>query len=273
MNEYELYLWDLTGYLIVKNVLTVDELETIEKALTQLTGKLSANSTIIKSHELPELLKPNFEVCRQLLIHPAVIKRLYMMCGKGFRLDYGPSLICNTNADYTWSLHGAGEPYRPGIAYHYQNGISNCDSVTVAWLLTDIKTDEGGFTCIPGSHKSNFSLPQRIQMGKEQDLIVKPCLEAGDLLFLMDGALTHSLYPQRATKPYQAITFVYTPRSVMLHAPSNDMFLPDNWWNNETLLDGMTEEQLTVMYGPGIYHNGIVKSLVVDENGGVRIVE
>src|SRR5258707_4855045 len=56
---------------------------------------------------------------------------------------------------------------RAGDRFHFApNGIYE-GFVVAAWNLADAGPAYGGFWCIPGSHKSNFKLPQQIHEAPE----------------------------------------------------------------------------------------------------------
>lgn len=285
MDERELYFWDLTGYLIVRNVLTPDEIAMANEAIDYCQDKILereaglgskgsralAGTGRLEVHGLLELPRPHCEPFRKMLAHPAVVSRLNVMCGKGFRLDHGPLLIAGVKGTEGLTLHGSGEPHKPYVAYHHQNGVPYCGGVTVTWQLTDVNEGDGGFVCVPGSHKSSRPMPDGVRTCDEDlGAVVQPAMKAGDVLFFMDGAQTHGTHPWRSDRPRRSILFKYAARSCVRGAPSQDLFLPEVWWG-EGVVEGMTEEQRAVMYGPGIHHGGVVKALTVDERGAVQV--
>jgi ectoine hydroxylase-related dioxygenase (phytanoyl-CoA dioxygenase family) len=80
----------------------------------------------------------------------------------------------------------------PSRGYSFKNGRSFCETVTIAWQLRDVEPDLGGFSCVPGSHKTQFPMPPGIRVCDEtMSLVVQPVMKAGDVLFFMDGGCTH----------------------------------------------------------------------------------
>ena len=174
MDARERYFWDLTGYLVVRNVLTAEELSAcnaaIDHCMDQMqqspdNGGTQGRSNALQGtgqQTLPNLLElphPHCDPFRRLLVHPQVVSRLNAMCGKGFRHDHGPWVSYSPKGTEGLILHGAGEPHRPYVAYHHQNGQFHCAGVTVTWQLADCKAGDGGFACVPGSHKAKFPMP------------------------------------------------------------------------------------------------------------------
>ena len=137
-----------------------------------------------------EFPKPDCDPFRDMLAHPVLVKYLNVMCGKGFRLDHGPMFIVSNKGTAGHTMHGNGEPHRPHVAYHHQNGMPWVGGVTVAWQLHDCKEGMGGFACVPSSHKSTFPTPKGVRTGDDDmGLIKQPVVvEAGDVIFFMDSA-------------------------------------------------------------------------------------
>ena len=91
------------------------------------------------------------------------------------------------------SLHNNGEPINPGRNYHYQNGRSFDEAITVNWQLRDVLPGLGGFACVPGSHRANYRCPKAIQMAEHdpQGMARQLAMPAGAVMFFADGALVH----------------------------------------------------------------------------------
>ena len=102
------------------------------------------------------------------------------------------------------------------VAYHHQNGTMYCGGVTVTWQLADVRAGDGGFACVPGSHKSQFPMPKGVRTADDDlGLIVQPEMKAGDVLFFMDGALTHGTQPWRSERQRRSVLFKYAARSAV----------------------------------------------------------
>ena len=286
MTDDELYHWDNTGYLIVPSVLTDAELKEANEAFDFVQdrfpnpdpGRGAKNSTALSGskgrfefHGLLELEKPHCEPFRKLIVHPAIVSRLNVMCGKGFRLDHGPLIVSGTKGTEGLTLHGSGEPHKPVVAYHHQNGRTHCNGVTVQYKLADVNEGDGGFVCVPGSHKAKFPMPEGIRTcDNDLGLVVQPPTKAGDVIFFMDGAQTHGTHAWTADHQRRSVLIKYTSNSAIRGAPRRELFEPESWWDDE-IIEDMTDVEREVMLGPGVHHGGLVSGLEIDDDGNVFV--
>ena len=111
MDAKEKYFWDLTGHLVVPQLLTPEEVKEANHAIDYYTQEVLKKE---KEENLPgspdvhkdlvvrtsnkdpyflEMPSPHSDPFRKMLVHPQIVSRLNEMCGKGFRLDHGPELI------------------------------------------------------------------------------------------------------------------------------------------------------------------------------------
>ena len=289
MDAKERYFWDLTGHLIVRNVLSQEELDTVNRALDHVIesgfvnqgedNRGAADSAFLRgagprwAHgtNLLSLEKPHCDPFRNLLAHPQVVSRLNIMCGKGFRLDHGPQFNNAVKGTAGLTLHGAGDPHRPFVAYHHQNGKTHCGGVTVTWNLTNCPEGGGGFACVPGSHKSKYPMPKGVR-NCDDDLgtVIQPEIRAGDVLFFMDGAQTHGTHPWQNNHERRSVLCKYASRTATRGGPSRDVCPPETFWDG-AIVDGMTSEQRAVMFGPCSAPPGDDMYLTVDPDGTVRL--
>jgi ectoine hydroxylase-related dioxygenase (phytanoyl-CoA dioxygenase family) len=81
----------------------------------------------------------------------------------------------------------------------------------VAWQLTDVNPGDGGFCCIPGSHKSNCPCPPDIKRYEaHQDVVLQVAAPAGSAVIFTE-ALTHGTLPWRGQGERRSILFKYSP--------------------------------------------------------------
>ena len=78
--------------------------------------------------------------------------------------------------------------------------------VAVQWALADQGPDDGGFVCVPGSHRANFPVPADANPG----LVVRVPMRAGDVVFFTEG-LTHGTAPWQAAHDRRALLYKYAP--------------------------------------------------------------
>ena len=286
MTDQERYLWDLSGYLILRGVLDPAEIDAANAAIDHYAhtiehgadNRLAKDSHSLRGtgrptlHGLLRLAPPHCEPFRRMLAHPAVVMRLNAMCSSGFRLDHGPLLIAGVKGTEGFTLHGEGEPFRLSVGYRGRNGTSYCAGVTVQWQLRDVAAGDGGFACVPGSHKSRYPKPDGVRTADDhRGTVVQPAMRAGDVLFFMDGALTHGTLPWRGSGERRSILFKYASRCAVRQWPDPAQAEPESYWDPATV-EGMTPEQRAVMYGPNSGRSDLVPALTVDADGTVRAV-
>ena len=266
MSAEERYFFDLSGYLVVSNALTAEEVAECNAAIDHFadrvstrsvdTGSLSGGSSALKGaqgrKELTGMLAwpaPYREPFRNLLVHPVVVSRLNEMSGKGFRLDHGPLLIGAEAGAEGHQLHGAGEPFSQSVWYHQQNGRMYCRGVTVAWQLTDVNKGDGGFCIVPGSHKTREPAPAGIRSVEDHmDLVVQPVMSAGDVLFFAETA-THGTLPWRGRHERRSVLYKYASRAAA--RATGRHFTPETRWGD--WVRDLSPEQRAVLYGPGVH--------------------
>ena len=129
-----------------------------------------------------------------------------------FRHDHGAWVFHSEKGTEGLTLHGQGEPHRPVVAYHHQNGQPYCNGVTVTWQLTNCKAGDGGFACVPGSHKARDPMPAGVRTCDDDLGGLQPELRAGDVLFFMDGAQTHGTPTWKSATPRRSVLFKYASK-------------------------------------------------------------
>ena len=130
-------------------------------------------------------------------------------------VDYsgGGTAFCAVKGTSGHTLHDANEPLLPSRSYVFKNGRSYCEAITVAFQLRDVGPDDGGFACVPGSHKAQYRMPPGVRSyDDDMGLVVHPVMKAGDAVFFMDGAQTHGTLPWTADHERRSLLYRYSPR-------------------------------------------------------------
>ena len=81
------------------------------------------------------------------------------------------------------------------------------------YFLTHAASGDGGFSCIPGSHKSNFTLnvPDDVRkFERPAHYVVQPEAEAGDALIFTE-ALIHGTMPWTTDHERRALLYKFSP--------------------------------------------------------------
>ncbi len=221
MEELQKYLFDLNGYLIIEDVLSTDDLATLNEIFAR--QEYPADSSIF-AYAGGSQTGPGFlawgEPYVDLLGHPAIMPALRYRLGDCFRLDRLYSIVMNKGMPKgkMHSDYGASSPIAKSIAgeyYPFPLNEIHSGFVVASWNLTDSGPGLGGFCCIPGSHKSNYKLPQQILDSSETSEsaetfphIIIPRAPAGSVT-LFTEALTHGTAAWNASHERRTLLFKY----------------------------------------------------------------
>ena len=204
MTPEERFIFDLDGYLIIKNVLTPQEVKRLNEV---------ADATFVRDYDDPNEDSKGRKGRRQvgrvsawspetqaLIDHPRILPYLIELLGPTFRLDHDYCIFMRPGAA-CGRLHGSPGGHRGSQRkYLYLEGEMLNGLSVVTFFLADAKAGDGGFTCIPGSHKTNFgqNVPLEVRdFERVPDYMVQPEVEAGDALIFTE-ALMHGTMPWRA---------------------------------------------------------------------------
>mgnify|MGYP001049233258 CR=1 FL=1 len=216
--ELQQYLFDLQGYLVIENVLSQEEVATLTELLDRpepLTtgGSQRFGSAAGGAPACPGFLDWGQPFC-DLLDHPRIMPVLRFRLGDCFRLDrlYGIRMREGDPSGQLHSDYGASSSTAESVPGEYYaprgNAIDN-GFVVVAWSLSPSGPDQGGFCCIPGSHKGNYKLPEVISAaGEEAPCAVIPPVPAGSAI-LFTEALTHATATWRGTHERRSLLYKY----------------------------------------------------------------
>jgi len=257
IDEKEFYFWDLNGYLVVRGVMDADWLARANEAVDKFQDQIQVGSELSGGSKsqagtgrpllsgLTDFPEPHNEPFRRMLADPTVVDRLTWMGGSGFRTG-GGSLFCAVQGTSGHSLHDGNEPMSPSRGYYFKNGRSYAETVTVAWQLRDVEAGLGGFAAVPGSHKTEHSMPPGVRTCDEtMGLVVQPAMRAGDVLFFMDGGCTHGALAWKNEISRRAVLVKYQSKNSTW---SGGVIDPQERWGD--MVADMSEEQFAVMRGP-----------------------
>lgn len=194
--QLQQYLFDVQGYLVIENVLNVEELAALNRHIDEqqlpTPGKVQRFGSAPDGSGFLQWGKPFCD----LLDHPKIMQILRFRLGDCFRLDriYGMYMKEGMQRGGLHADYGATAPTakaQPGEYYPFRDNEIHNGFVVVTWNLADTGPEHGGFCCIPGSHKSNYKLPQQIAAAPEDSpCVVIPNAPAGSAI-LFTEALTH----------------------------------------------------------------------------------
>ncbi len=216
MNDLEMqqYMFDLQGYLVVENALSEEEVATINELFDQ--QKLpppSERQRFGSAPKGPGFLQWGKPFC-DLLDHPQIMPILRFRLGDCFRLDrlYGMYMKDGMKRGRLHADYGAMSPTSgsvPGEYFHPRVQELTQGFMVVAWSLSDAGPDHGGFCCIPGSHKSNYRLPEKIRDAPEKaSCVIIPSAPAGSAI-LFTEALVHGTSAWRGKHERRSLLYKY----------------------------------------------------------------
>ncbi|MEU8151926.1 phytanoyl-CoA dioxygenase family protein [Nonomuraea sp. NPDC048901] len=229
----ETYQFDLQGFLLLKQVLTpqeVDEANAVLDSRTLATHSMQ-NPTRAPLHPRSAFLMWD-KIFRDLIDHPQVLSYLIAWVDRSLRLDHCYPLF-SAFGEKQLPLHHGGYPYQYFARYDQQRGRIFNTLVVVSWALTDLPATLGTFTCIPGSHKASFAPPAAVmQHERPAGYVIDVPMERGDVVIFTE-ALTHGSRTWRARHQRRTLLYKYAAPCVA--------------WSNETwpdeLLDLLSERQ------------------------------
>ena len=217
MSNEENYCFDVAGYLIVRDVLTREDIEACNRDLDQ-KGTTPLPGSLAKLRD-----------------HPVLVWYLNQICGEDFQLDREPRFIGEPGKEVGSPLIGGNEPRDMARGYYQQNDARFCQGVLAVWALADVEEGDGGFVLIPASHKNYVETPKDVLTGADDmGLTLQPSLKAGDLLLCAETTL-HGVRPWKGKGPQRLLTYGYigasARRSINADATGEKESLLSGWRN------------------------------------------
>lgn len=226
MSEEEKYLFDLNGFVVVRNVFSEQEVKAANEAIDRHAEQMIERSEDALRNAVQgsamygngtgrkdlggvlEWGQQDSAIFKSVLAHPRLVPLFHELLGKGYRMDHLPFVIAQDNGAEGFQLHGgtvdcATGEYNPYLAYTCHNDQLRCALLGCSVVLSDHAAGYGGFCVVPGSHKSNFKMPPGMIDGKNEhcrDAIVQPVTKAGDVVLFSEGTV-HGALPW--TNPHQ----------------------------------------------------------------------
>jgi hypothetical protein len=228
LNAKERYLFDLQGFLVVKNVLKPEQL----KQLNDMIDAKQAASTAPWTSILEE------QLCRDLIDDSVIAPYMLDFLGDEYRLDHEYPIISRRGAPIL-KLHGGSNPYDTTMYYQVMHGRIHSGLTVVSYALTDLGEHDGGFCCIPGSHKSEFPLPEEYRDFSDIGPTVHIPQKAGDVLIFSE-ALTHGTFAWQADHERRSLLYKYSPAGIA--------WQPYN--RTQELLDTLSVKQKSIVSPP-----------------------
>ena len=262
MDTHEKYFFDVNGYLVVEAILTPEQVAALNEAIDHNPDKIRLRKGDLSlSHDAPALTgthgrgdiggilawpEPWCQPFRDLLSHPPALRYMLELIGNGFRYGNANGISMTAGAEGC-ILHGGGVDANQH-RYRYQNGTMWNNLMGVCYQLADINPGDGGFVCIPGSHKANFDCPEDVQLLERDIGCFKHLpMKAGAALIFTE-ALTHGTLPWQGAHERRTLLYRYAAGAFVNARGMNN---PEQY---APFLDELTPLQQALMeppYNPG----------------------
>ena len=214
MTDEEKYLFDLQGYLVIENAI---EPEALTRMNEWLNTKAQEDESWIgqtgNAHlEYPITWGADF---LSLMTNPRAFPILQELMGETLRLDHDYAIFLREGHGGL-QLHGpkTREPYDPLHFYHYVDGRIYCGLTVATYALTDVPPGAGGLAVIPGSHKSNFRVPEDIRTFARSSPIVQQVPTKAGSCVIFTERLIHGTLPWQGPGVRRTLFYKYAPGSL-----------------------------------------------------------
>jgi hypothetical protein len=272
MDDREQFLFDLQGFLLVKNFLTEAEVKRLNEAVdanldkcvddpnSHAVGNLVGPKKRGSFHGMLTWEQPWCQPFRDLLAHRKLIPYLNTLFGRGWKLDHSPFMLTGGAGSEGLILHGSTSYHHDGSQYYvYANGLMRCGMIVCQYQLSDVNSGDGGLCVIPGSHKANLPCPQDIlRWEANQELIYNIPCKAGDMV-IFNEATIHGTLPWTAKHERRSLLYRYSPKYLHFAGGVYKTSMPE--WVGE-----LTDAQQAVLEPPYIYHRPLI------EDDGITVV-
>jgi hypothetical protein len=240
MRDEDRYLFDVQGYLTVPDALSPEAVDKLNIAIDELEEQEMGRDET--THRWIDLLSRN-RVFRDLIDNPRVLPFLEELLGPRLRLDHEyVDVICSGLGPIGARLHGGATPFNP--AQYYWSGDGNLHSglLVAAYNLKDVGPDDGGFACVPGSHKAAFPFPENWKDLSNPQPCVRPVTGPAGTAIIFTEALAHGTLPWRGNHERRTVFYKYSPEPL---AWSRRYYVPDDYHD-------LTEGQRRLLRPPGL---------------------
>jgi Phytanoyl-CoA dioxygenase (PhyH) len=244
MNAHDTYLFDLQGYITVPNALSAAQLATLNAVMDEkIATDVPAGA---QNYRWGEVLSWG-QSYLDLVDNAVILPYLEALLGAGYRLDHDyADMIRTGKSPIGTHLHGGGAPFDPSQYYRWQDGRMYNGLIVVAYNLHDVNPGDGGFGCVPGSHKSNVPYPSEwLDLDNFMPHMRAVPGPAGTAIIFTE-ALTHGAMRWSGANERRTLFYKYSP-------------FPLSWaaeYYNADDYPGVTESQRAILEAPNARYEG-----------------
>ena len=249
--EEEKFRFDLQGFIVLPGVLTRTECTLLSELSDAAWPRQPGDGAFRRT----EAISRWGGAFLNLIDHPCVLPYLVELIGPRLRADHDYCIFMRSGADGQ-NIHGGPMRYESDHWYHYHDGVMRNGLMVATWVLNDAEPGDGGFVCIPGSHKTNFidAVPRDVLTQEYRpDYVIQPELRAGDVL-LFTEALIHGTATWRGSQERRALLYKYSPpHSSWAKVPYNLQHYPDASPQQQRLMAPASVEDHAKVLNPAEY--------------------
>ena len=249
--DEEKFRFDLQGFIVLRGVLTRAECTLLSKLSDTAWPRQPGDGAFRRT----EAISRWGGAFLNLIDHPCVLPYLVELIGPRLRADHDYCIFMRSGADGQ-NIHGGPMRYESDHWYHYHDGVMRNGLMVATWVLNDAEPGDGGFVCIPGSHKTNFidAVPRDVLTQEYRpDYVIQPELRAGDVL-LFTEALIHGTATWRGSQERRALLYKYSPpHSSWAKVPYNLQHYPNASPQQQRLMAPASVEVHAKVLNPAEY--------------------
>ena len=153
--------------------------------------------------------EPFCQPFRQMIDCDGLIERLEWILGPNPRLDHDRGVLVSAPGSHGHSLHSGPNVDAPAGGAPFALGYNN--SVNVAWQMRDVPRSAGGFAAVPGSQRSQLTLPRERPTSIDLPVCMHVPMHAGDCLVFLAGQVTHGAFRWNGPEHRRVCMHNYVP--------------------------------------------------------------
>ena len=245
MTPEEKFMFDLEGYLVIKNVLSREEIQELNEVVDRVfprdydDAEADTQGSGAKGVRSGPHISSWDVACQNLIDHPKTFPYLVEFLGPKFRLDHDYSIFM-TKGGSRGGLHG-GQPDRFHHYYRYRDGVMQCGLSVLTYMLSDAG---------PSNFRNN--VPRDVKRRERiPHYVVQPEVKAGDALFFTE-ALVHGTMTWKADHERRALLYKYGPGHMMASPKGYNL---DEYTN-------LTERQKRILSPASVHNRADVKAKI-----------
>ena len=234
MTEYEKFVFDLKGFLVIPGVLTDDEVRSVRE---HVDVYMKDPDSLPEHHRAPIAGPAEF-----LIDHPRVMGILQeVIHPERDRIRLESVFVSARSTGTTgnqWRPHVGGTNLDPSHSYRFHNGRIYSGMTRIVWELNEVRKGQGGTCLVPGSHKANLvsaedgTWPERAD-DPDSGLWETYGCPPGSLVVFSEGVRHTGSAWTNQDNPRRAVLIAYNYVTVRFHEPKPCM--------NPAVVGGMTE--------------------------------